>query len=69
MPIYRTKCGQCGHTYETLYTSFSQAEVEEPKTTCPQCGSTLKTKEVGGTSFILRGKGWARDKYRGGRKK
>ena len=69
MPIYRYICNNCGHSFETLFLSFSTAEAEEEKTTCPKCGSLNKKKEIGGTSFILKGGGWSKDNYRGGRKK
>jgi putative FmdB family regulatory protein len=71
MPIYSTRCLSCDHVHEELYLTFSEAEEREPKLECPKCGSTEKERVIGGTSFQLKGDGWARDNYGGtrGRKK
>lgn len=38
--------------------------MEEPNEPCPQCGSIEKDKQVStGTGFILKGSGWAKDRY------
>jgi putative FmdB family regulatory protein len=63
MPIYKYQCKKCAHEWESFFTSFSEAEREEPETKCPQCESPEKEKVIGGTSFQLKGKGWAKDRY------
>ncbi len=65
MPIYGYKCLSCGHKFETLYTSFSQAAEEEPKDKCPACGANNKVRadNYKGQSHALKGGGWAKDNY------
>lgn len=64
MPFYDYKCSKCSKEYEVFYTSQSAVAREEKAEKCPQCGSTRKKKLVSkGTDFILKGPGWARDRY------
>ena len=66
MPIYQYKCNNCGHKYEQLYLSFSAVDREEKDEPCPKCGSKDKFRcPPAGTSFQLKGSGWARDRYKG----
>lgn len=55
----------CGHEYEVFYTSFGAVEREEAGELCPKCGGAVKQRsEVPtATSFILKGRGWAKTKY------
>ncbi len=66
-PIYEYNCLNCGHKYETLYLSFSSAEKEEQEEQCPKCASRDKERLISAnTSFQLKGRGWAKDRYGGG---
>ncbi len=64
MPIFGYRCGKCRKEFEVFYTTQSAVEREEPSEKCPECGSTKKRKlPPKGTSFQLKGKGWAKDGY------
>ncbi len=64
MPIYRYRCKQCQHEYEQLWLTISSAEREEKDEPCPKCDSKEKERLVNtGTSFQLKGRGWAKDRY------
>lgn len=68
MPTYAYRCGKCEHEYEIFYTSIPAAEREEPTETCPKCDAPEKERLVtGGSGFILKGGGWAKDRYGAGR--
>jgi len=41
MPIYEYKCNTCGHAFEYLARSFSDAA-----TRCPQCGTHHPLKQL-----------------------
>lgn len=67
MPIYRYKCLSCEHEFEQLYLSFSAAEREEETEPCPKCAAVNKERLINkSTSFLLKGGGWAKDRYGGG---
>jgi len=54
----------CMNEFDVLYTSHGAAEREEPTEACPKCGDTGKERLVStGTSFVLKGSGWAKDRY------
>jgi putative FmdB family regulatory protein len=38
MPIYEYQCKKCGHRFEKLHKSFSDARVKK----CPQCGGGVE---------------------------
>ena len=59
MPIYRYKCTNCEHEFESL-----QTMKEEPLKKCVKClcDDTLE-KCISITSFRLLGKGWFKDDY------
>ena len=38
MPIYEYKCKKCGHRFEKLHQSFSEARVKK----CPECGGAVE---------------------------
>ncbi len=64
MPIYEYVCVTCKNEFEVLYKSHSAVKDEEPQELCPKCGSRIKERVISkGTSFQLKGSGWARDKY------
>ncbi len=57
MPTYEYRCGE-GHTFETV-----QKITDEPVKSCPVCGACVQRVVSTGTSFILKGRGWAADGY------
>lgn len=70
MPIYRYRCINCETEFETFYLTQSAVEREESEEACPHCASKEKEKLVNtGTSFQLKGGGWAKDRYGGSRGK
>jgi putative FmdB family regulatory protein len=38
MPIYEYKCKKCGHRFEKLHQSYSDARVKK----CPECGGAVE---------------------------
>ncbi len=64
MPVYEYSCKDCGTEFEVLYTSFGAAEETEVDEVCPSCGSKEKERLVSQGDFILKGSGWAKDRYR-----
>src|SRR5438477_895505 len=38
MPIYEYQCKKCGHRFEKLHQSFSEARVKK----CPECGGAVE---------------------------
>jgi len=38
VPIYEYRCKKCGHRFEKLHQSFSEARVKK----CPQCGGAVE---------------------------
>jgi putative FmdB family regulatory protein len=57
MPIYEFKCGQCSHQWDKLMKYGEVAKV------CPDCQAPDPKKLVGNPGFILKGTGWAHDRY------
>jgi len=57
MPIYEYTCTACKRHHEIM-----QRITEEPLTSCPTCGGTLK-KMISNTSFVLKGTGWYATDY------
>lgn len=69
MPIYGYRCEDCEHEFEVLYRKPSDVEKEEPTEVCPKCDSLKKIRQINtGTSFQLKGSGWAKDRYGGSSK-
>lgn len=66
MPYYQYRCKNkdCETEFEEFYSSIKKAEEEEPETECPKCGSKDKERVPSLSSFILKGAGWAKDRYR-----
>lgn len=59
MPIYDYECGRCKKKYEYFHKG-----PDDKKAICPYCGSSDPKKLPSTkTSHILKGKGWARDRY------
>lgn len=59
MPIYNFKCIECSKNFEV----FQKNVTEKIKYKCPICASSNVDKIISQTSFILKGEGWANDKY------
>lgn len=62
MPMYDYACPTCGEQITKLYRTFSAVPSKPPD--CPKC-KTAMAKRLGGTSFALKGTGWAKDGYGG----
>lgn len=60
MPLVEFKCDPCGTTKEVIRSLETMSEVE----ICPICGDTMG-KVISSGSFVLKGKGWAKDGYKG----
>jgi putative FmdB family regulatory protein len=59
MPIYDYECRLCGNVEEVL-----QKLSEENPAVCTNCGADGSLKRnVGGSSFVLKGGGWHSDLY------
>jgi len=59
MPSYDYECEACGHHWEAM-----QGIKEEPLKECPECKAEKAKRLIsGGSSFILKGAGWAVDGY------
>ncbi len=63
MPIYDYLCTKCEHKFDHHFQTFSEAEKFESKLKCPKCKSVKKEKLISDSSFQLKGKGWAKDRY------
>lgn len=63
MPYYSYKCKNCEHEFEEFYITMSEVNEEEPKVQCPKCDSKEKERLITSTSFQLKGRGWAKDRY------
>lgn len=59
MPLYGFKCEFCDFEFEKSKPMKEADEFEG----CPQCGSECKRIISGGSCFILKGDGWAKDGY------
>lgn len=58
MPIYDWVCSNCKHEYTYFHMNSTD------KNTCPKCASQQAERLVPqGTSFQLKGAGWAKDNY------
>jgi putative FmdB family regulatory protein len=59
MPTYEYTCKSCSHAWEQ-----DQKIKDEPLKDCPKCGKPEAKRLISsGTSFQLRGSGWAVDGY------
>lgn len=58
------KAPACNHEFEVLYQNHAAISREEPTESCPKCGGLKKERLIStGTSFILKGGGWANSGY------
>lgn len=65
MPIYEYRCKICKKDFDYFHLGS-----EDRKAKCPYCaGHDLDRLPSKNTGFELKGHGWAKDKYNGGRKK
>ena len=59
MPVYDYACDECDDVFE-----FEQSIKEEKGALCPYCGHFSRNRLISaGTTFCLRGDGWAADNY------
>lgn len=59
MPIYEYVCVDCSNIFEYLVLSKD----DEIECVCPVCFSKSISKQIGKTTFQLKGDGWAKDNY------
>ena len=60
MPLYDFGCEECGHNEEILTKSSGNSEIV---LTCPKCEKETMRRQVGLSSFQLKGGGWYKDGY------
>jgi putative FmdB family regulatory protein len=59
MPTYEYACKYCGHNFETVMSIKDDIIAE-----CPKCFMKGSNRLISsGTSFSLKGSGWAADNY------
>jgi len=58
MPIYEFRCNFCHNIFEVECKEKDRINVR-----CLKCASNDLTPLISKTSFILKGKGWAKDGY------
>ena len=58
MPVYEYECRNCGDRREV-----EQRITAEPLSECTECGKFALQRLISGSSFVLRGTGWAADNY------
>lgn len=58
MPTYTYGCRVCGNEFE-----IEQSIKDEPSAECPKCRIYTKNRLIVGTTFVLKGDGWAKDLY------
>lgn len=63
MPIYEYQCQACQAVTEAI-----QKLSDRPLTKCTSCGGRLE-KLLSRTAFVLKGGGWYKDGYGGGKKR
>jgi putative FmdB family regulatory protein len=57
MPTYVYECEKCGEL------ELEQSIKDPVLTCCPKCGGKVRRIIAGGTSFVLKGGGWASSGY------
>jgi putative FmdB family regulatory protein len=60
MPLYDFRCEECEHTEEILTKFAGSSEIA---LTCPECEKETMKRQVGLSSFQLKGGGWYKDGY------
>lgn len=59
MPLYQYRCKACAKTTEEI-----QRITDKPLRKCPRCSKRALERQIaGGTTFQLRGGGWAASGY------
>ena len=58
MPLYEYECSACEKVWDEI-----EAASAPPLEVCPSCGKSAAKRNLGATSFRLKGKGWAKDGY------
>lgn len=58
MAIYDYKCDKCELEFEANHPISAPAGAD-----CPKCNEHTVNRLIGGTSFVLKGDGWAKDLY------
>ncbi|MGK9476606.1 FmdB family zinc ribbon protein [Melioribacter sp. OK-6-Me] len=59
MPTYEYKCNDCGYLFEEF-----QKISDEPLSTCPKCGGTVKRLIGAGAGPIFKGSGFYHTDYK-----
>lgn len=62
MPIYEYECHVCGAVSEKLYMKSGEAP-DATVMDCPNNHKCIHRRIISGSTFQLRGKGWAKDGY------
>ncbi len=60
MPLYDFGCEECGHIEEILTPSSGSSKIV---LTCPKCEKEAMKRQMGLSSFQLKGGGWYKDGY------
>ncbi len=63
MPIYEYQCEECKEELEVI-----QKVSDDPIETCPSCQNNTLKKKTSMSAFHLKGGGWYKDGYGGGKK-
>ncbi|MBW2056475.1 MAG: zinc ribbon domain-containing protein [Deltaproteobacteria bacterium] len=58
MPTYEYECESCGHRFELF-----QSMTDEPVSTCPECGGSVRRLLGTGGGFIFKGSGFYATDY------
>ncbi|NBW06436.1 MAG: zinc ribbon domain-containing protein [Caulobacteraceae bacterium] len=58
MPTYEYKCETCSAIWDEI-----QSIKDDPIEVCPKCRFSSAKRLISGTSFVLKGGGWASDLY------
>jgi len=61
MPTYHFECKNCKRTTEEFYSMLKKPAA----IVCPHCLEVADTVVLGGNGFLLKGHGWAFDRYAG----
>ncbi len=57
MPVYEYRCSECDFEVELLQ------KISEGPPKCCKCNKDSMKKLMSSTSFVLNGRGWAKDNY------
>ena len=59
MPLYEYVCDACGHRFEIIQRSFSDA----PPDACPSCGKGPVVRQMSSPAIQFKGSGWSITDY------